>query len=530
MRTSTYAIINLTDVTSIADATYITNSLFNYCDLDNIKKENYSTKKYATCELNSFLLDGSFEEMDELDENDFSYWSGSLSKGDGTFDITPTIISNFSFNHSSAGLTVNYDSNYPLPKEVTFTFYDSQDNVINSIVDYPTDYNHTLDIPAENYRKFVIEFNEVKPYSRARIKNIVYGIQLLYSSESNKNLSKASVLEEVDITSKEIAVNTSTLTVIDKDNYFSITNPRGVYKFLQKRQKIGIYERIEGEEDDYVMAMHYLKSWSTKTGAMSTFKCMDIIGCMDDTTFPDHIYENKTAGYIIDEIMDDFGFSDYYVDPDIRSIVLNGAIKECSHREALQQVAFACCATVDTSRITGINIYKASLATQSTISKSRIFMSPERTITQNDLVTKVIVYNHTYALDEKGEIVDEDGKTYSYKETEEQLDYANVKEVKNASLVDANNSKKVANYLYDYYQYRLNHSFKIIVQNEKAGNMCAVQLNDSMVPVLITSIDIDLTGGFVAKIKGIGNSFVIPNEYYARESNFELYANDMGVI
>ena len=62
-----------------------------------------------------------------------------------------------------------------------------------------------------------------------------------------------------------------------------------------------LYETIDGVE--YQMATHYIKTWETTSGVISTFSCQDILGVMDGTNFKGSIYDAVPAGEIIDEIM-----------------------------------------------------------------------------------------------------------------------------------------------------------------------------------------------------------------------------------
>lgn len=528
MKTSTKATISLFDTTANKDGYYVSNDVYSFTDINILNNNDYRTVRYATLEPNTTLLDGSFSFVDnDTTSSDFAYWSASIGDADGDFATNPVITRNFSIPHSSVGISLYFDERYALPIELTVTVYGEAGSVLTTQTVRPTSYYHFIDYPVENYRGIRIEFNKVNPYSRGRLKYIGYGRELIYSSKSDKNLSKASVLEQIDITSSELAVNTSSLTVIDTDRLFSIINPQGIYKFLQRQQRINIYESINDEE--YLIACHYLKEWSTVHDTISTFKCQDIIGVMDNATFAQKLYTNVTAGAIIDEIMDSFGWDDYFVEDSIRNIVLTGCIKESSVREALQQVAFACGAVVDTSRSTGINIYKASVDTQTVITRGRKLTSVEHEIKQEEMTTDVVVYNHDYYLD-GDTIKDNDGKTYSISSSGEYAEYPNVIEVKDATLSSVNNSQQIADYLLEFSRYRLKHRLKIVCSNEKAGNMSAVQTSDTYIPLLITSMELDLTGGFTANIEGVGNALKIPDSQYARAENYELYAMDGGLI
>lgn len=579
-KTSTRAIFQLYDTSASQDGVFTANDILSICDLSNLDDKAAITTKYATLENDGFSLDGSCSIMtSSMNDGDVCYWSESMSKSDGTFDINPFLERIFSNKHSSAGITLIFDPDYPLPLEVRVSLFDENDLILKEGVFNPDSFSYFCDLKANDYKRVEIEFIKVEPYSYARLKNVEYGITLEYSSGLDKGISKASLLEEIDITSTTVSINSSSLTVIDHEETFNVDNPQGYYSLLQQKQKVQIFETIDDIE--YEMATHYLKSWETESGVISTFKCHDILGVMDGSEFYGNVYEKVQAGIIIDEIMTSFGWTDYYVDPDVRDVILSGIIKPMSHRAALQQVVFAACGVIDTSRISGINIYKPSHSTTTLITGNRKFMSPAHKITQTDLITDVEVTAHRYVLsDDKKEVYKatltpgiyelsfnqpsqgyscvnctllEDGhfkvkvsvpeqaevalkafvyedNTVIFRKTMDELPagmYRKTKKIQNATLVSEENAVKLSEHLYKYYQYRLNHELKIICEDEKVGNYSAVKTKNNMVSIVFSLMDIDLTGGFLAKCKGIGYALKISDVNYASE----IYSGDeFGVI
>ena len=579
-KTSTSAVINLYDVTAKLDGYYESNSAQPFVDLTLLDEERTGTIKYATLENRGFLLDGSFSIMDEnnlLPEN-FAYWSNSLSNELGRFDVNPIITREFNESHSAAGLSLMFDRNYLLPKRLRIMFKDVYDNVIADKEFVITSYSFFASMIVEDFRYMQFEFIEVEPYSFARVKGIVYGLRLEYSSESDKNLSKASVLEEIDITGNAVSINTSALTVIDEDETFNINNPQGYYSLLQQKQKIEIFSVVDGVE--YQMASHYMKSWETASGVVATFSCQDILGVMSDTSYKGNLFDEVSARDIIADILNDFGWSDYYVDDEIGDIILSGIIAPMNHKDALQQVVFACEGIVDTTRSGEINIYRPLQSIQTSVLSDRKFMNPKHTITQTDLITDVLVTAHNYVkaenktqaykavvdagtyemsfntpysdfegnctilesgyfylrfkVDEPTEVIImaykyEDFQS-TFREALQELpagSYRKERTVEKCTLISKSNARSVAKNLYKFYQYRLNHEFKFIMQDEKVGNFSAVSIKNGLSSVVFNSLDINLTGGFLASAKGIGHSLRGGDFYYTTE----IYANDdIGVM
>ena len=267
-------------------------------------------------------------------------------------------------------------------------------------------------------------------------------------------------------------MNTSSVTVIDTDETFNIDNPQGYYTLLQQRQKIDLYETINGAE--YQMATHYIKTWETTSGVISTFSCQDILGVMDGTSFRGGVYDVMPAGEIIDEIMTSLGWTDYYVDPEIVEMTLSGIIKPCSHRAALQQVlfAFGVCAATDGGET--IRIFSPG-GTPESIGAGRTYTGAS--VDTSAVVTAVRVTAHTYTKSSDGSI-EIGGERYRDTETVYTVENpdvtsntkTNVVEITGATLVSAANGQAVAQRVYNYYAKRDAARAKIVWRGEKLGD------------------------------------------------------------
>lgn len=578
MRASARVVLNLVDVTAKEDGEYASNDIYNLCDISLLDNEdNYTTKKYATCEQDMFLLDGSYTLMDSPKSNDFCYWSNSLSDENGKFKSNPTITRQFEATHSSAGITLTFDSNYPLPKLMKISLYDYENTLLNELEFTPSEwYNYFVSLRTNDYKKMVIEFKEAKPYQRIRLKSIVYGQTLEYSEESDKNLSSATLLENTNMYSIEIPISTSSIKLIDTDELFNITNPEGLYSMLQERQKVEIYEKLSNEMSERLMAVHYIKEWQTENGNASTFDCQDIVGLLDGGSFKGNLYDGVKAGDIVKEIFDDFGFTKYELDEQLASNELYGVIKPCTHREALQQVMFAINGCVDTSRSETITLRKVSKNKHTTISNDREFLSPQYTITQTNFVSGVEVTAHNYIKDyntsqaysgtlssgtyevtfsepfDKENLIatnceilscgnfyatievptSDEVKIEGYKYTDYTSLYLvqsdnlpsgtkpKINQISDATLVSKSNARIIARNLYEYYQYRLEHSLNIICEDERIGTFSQIQTpNGNMTSMLINELDIELTKGFIASVSGVG--------YALRKKDFLYTGNEL---
>lgn len=561
--------LELYDTGAIDDVSLSANNKQSFSNAESIKKESEELANIATLEPNYFLLDGSFDTYDTIDniESKVGYMSRYF---------TSIVTGTFSSYHSSVGITFHFYKT--VPNEIKIEFYDGSSYIADGTFNPSSDdFVYFAELLASNYNKVVITFTNTDRYTR--LNYIDFGTKIEYGSDLDKKLKTASLTEEVDVFSSTLPIDESSIEVIDEQGMFDITNPKSYYQYLQKRQRFKIYETINTKKE--LVAVHYLKEWSQTKEMLASFSLQDVIGLMNDTTFYGGMYTNVTASDLIDEIMEDYGLEDYTIDDDLKDIVLNGYLKKQSHRSALQQVAFAIGACVSTSRNTGIAIFKPLYETLTTIDSDRKLISSSHEIKQKDLVTGVSLTTHSYSLDEKtsqiskgtfnpgtyqvtfsnpctdltvtgatllgsncnyadievetaGQVIItgvkyvDNSVVYSYKnDTYASAIDENVLEVTNATLVSVDNVESLLDNIYKIKQYRLEHSLEIIEENEYPSGMYAVKSNGSYAPLLITKLTSELAGGFIAKVEGIGYALRI-NDYY--KAGNELYAGSEGII
>ena len=599
--------LELYDTGAMDDSTFSYSNKQTFSDIESIRKENDDLTLFATLEPDFFLLDGGLSYYDTIDT--LKEETGYMSRY-----FTSNIKSVFGSYHSSVGVTFHFYGS--LPDEINIQFLDGEslveeatfypkeedceinklihnialqtdDNVDLLTADYETlfvnqnmikKYAYFAEILAANYNNMIITFNNQSRFTR--LDYIDYGTVLKYGDDLAKKVKSASLTEEIDILSTTLPINESSIEVIDELGLFEITNPKSYYQFLQKRQRFKIYETIDDITN--LVAIHYLKEWSQTKEMLASFSLQDVIGLMSETTFYGGMYENVKASALIEEIMNDYGFDNYSIDDDLKNIELTGYLKKQTHREALQQVAFALGACVSTSRIEGINIFKPNLENNGIIDSDRKLISKAHEITQKDLVTGVSLTAHTYAVDdskttqalkgtfnpgtyrttfsspyanlsitggaiinsncnyadinveEAGEVIingykyEDHGVIYSQKtNTYSSSTDENIVEVTDATLVDSSNVEDLLDYIYNIKQYRLKHELQIINENEQVANMYAIKCSCSYAPILITKLITDLTGGFTSQVEGIGYALKIID--YSRTGE-ELYAGSEGIL
>lgn len=556
MKTKTSIEFGLVDVAAKQDGTFTTTDKQDFIDLTQLKRDSLEVRKLATLEKDFFRLDGTFELFPDTPQNyDFGLWSLSISDANGEFGTPITLTIDFTENHSSLGLTFTfYEATEDYCNNLNVKWYDGANTLLSDMNFTPDKAIYFADNKIENYKKIVITFYSTnKSYRYLKLSQIAFGQIKVFDSS---DLIKANILEEVDPISAELRINTLDFVLHNKNAEFSIINPSGIYALLQERQPLTAYEYLDGLKKN--MGTFYLDDWQNESESTFKMGAVDLIGVIDSTDFKGGIYVNVPAGNIINEIMTSAGVP-HELDSSLNGILLSGYIPICTHREALQQVAFVIGGIVDCSRSNKIKIYKAPIEPSSTIPYSRKLQGHK--VKLKTLVTGVEVTSHNYvASTETVELFKSNlpigtheitfnepvhslaitgatiiknnanyavinvtvagqillsGKKYTdntkivgvYNANLPAGEKTNIVSVKKATLISDSNALETAQRLFDYYQNRLQDEGRIILRNEKCGDLVVLDsLHEQQIQGYIEKLDINLTGGFIANTTIVGGS------------------------
>lgn len=528
-----------TDVQPFADVTVL-----NTPDLDSL-----SVKPWATLETNQWLLDGSKRVFpDEPEKEIFGLWSLSQSNDDCNFAAPITLICDFTEPHTTVGITFIFrEDSYEYANKVKIEYYSS--NGIEEKIFHPDRPTFFASGLVENYTKIVCTFYGTSlPNRYLKLTEIKFGAVKIFDDDS---VISAQILEEIDPTGAELSINTLEFTAYTTD--FALLDPNGVYAALQQRQAIGT--KVDGSD----FGTFFLDEPESEDDDTTTFKCIDFVGVIDTTTFMGGIYSNKFVGELVTEIMTSAEMlsSEYSLDSSLSTKRVSGYIPICTHREALQQVAFAIGAIVDCSRGKAIKIYPQSTVAKGTITHDDKFDGHK--VKMTSLVTGVEVTAHRYTLRSEASSAYEDtltagthtitfgspfaqltangatiiasGANYAIisvpstgtvtitgKEYEDNTSVvgvyaselpANAKPNvilcdENATLVSSANALDIAQRLYSFYQKRYEDEGDMILGTQKVGETWRMNsLNNRDIVGTIQSLDINLiTGVASAKITG----------------------------
>lgn len=556
MGTSTGISFGMFDVTAKEDSTPVIADKQPFIKLNQLKENDLQVEKYGTGEWNQFVLDGTFKLFpDDPENHNFGLWSLSMTDSAGAFSVPPVLTITFAANHSSMGITFFFSEAGDYCSHLNIKWYDSSNALILNQDYKPDGIRYFAEGQVENYRKVVITFYSTnRPYRYLKLSEIKYGVLKVFEGDS---ILSANILEEVDLLSAELSINTLDFKVHTSD--FAILDMKGVYALLQKKQPVDVVEYMDGTAKS--MGTFYLDVPVCETGSTTSMSCIDLIGVMDQTDFKGGMYSNVLVSTIIGAIMTSAGDIEYELDSSLSAVTLSGYLPICSHREALQQVAFAIGAIVDCTRSNKIKLYPAPTVSGGVISYARKF--DDHNLKLRALVTGVEVTAHNYkATSEVQELLNESrtsgvyeitfsspmhsltiaggtitasnanyaritvasagtvvlsGKTYAdstqvfgtYMPELPASEKTNVLKIEDATLVSNNNVQAVANRVYNYYQNRYQGEGTIVLDDEEPGQMKIMDsMNGRQVEGIIESLDIDLTGGFLANMRITGKAVI----------------------
>lgn len=564
MRTSCEITMDLSDVTAISDGAISFSGNATGCDAE-LLKEKTDYNRYAMC---GFLLDGGCQIIP--DDMTFPFVSEETT-GDMNFPEETAVNVAFKKNHTSAGITLYFADNYP--ETVRITWYDLNGTRLAGRIYYPDSTECFCENQVENFGRIEIRFEKTRlPMQRIILAYIRYGLEINWNSN---DIMSAELVEESDITGASIPIGTANVKIIDTNGAFSLMNKSGIWRSIQREQPAKITEYVNGMRMD--CGEFYLDSWKTEEKAVS-FSFIDKMGVLDKTKFyAGRMYQDEKAADIISDVMQSAGVDDYHVDDEIADIALSGYINICTHREALQQVAFACGAVVDSRKSLMIRSPKRTVSR--TIGTDRTFMGMK--VELDEYVSGVAVSYVKYTRQqEKKEIykdmlqqgdtlieftepyesveisggsllesktnyavvrMEEPGecilKGYGYDKKEmvytSTLDKAeagedeNVTSYNGCTLLNAERAKKVADKLLKHHKLRQVVSIRYLLEDEHAGEWVSIRDGENGTYITgITSQSIDLTGGFIATATCRGYSQAVTSPAYAGE----IYAGERSLI
>lgn len=585
MRTNTRVEFGLYDVTARGDSAPSCTTAKPFCNLgrDLLLESVPSQNKYGTLESEQWLMDGSFSFFPEVPEQYFwGLWSTTQSDKNGVFADPPVLDITFTQDHSSSGPTLHfYIPTDDWASRIKIQWFSQDGGLISTALFYPDAVDYYCAKKVENYRRIRIHFLETnRPGRYLKLAGIDYGVYLHFSGHE---IVEAHVLEECDPLSSEISINTLNVSLYNKEGRFSILNPEGYFDVLQHKQKFTVWEDVKQDARStgsvsYCMGTFYLSDWSNSGDTLADFSAVDAIGLLDGAPFDGGIYDT-TAAELAEAILT--GYS-YTLDGSLAAERVQGYIAAGTRRGALQQLAFAIGAVVDCSRGELIRIAPAPSKASGMITYDRKLQDGSK-VTLNPLITAVAVTAHRYLPGEATEELYRDtldpgiyrvtfnapavvdsltvtgaeltesgvnlctltvakagevcvtGRKYTDSTVVLRRTAANLPPnaqdneltVTDATLVGPSRAEAVAVRVLEHYAQRYEQNFSMVAGDEKLADRLIIQsFGGEMVRGVLTKLEFDLTGGFLADAKVIGRRLTSNAAAYAGE----IHAGERSLI
>ena len=444
----------------------------------------------ATTEQNQWVLNGTRKVKPASEP--VGFWSTPRSKADCTFDTPPTIEISMDGQFTSLGIYFKFDGETgDYCSDLNITWYNGTTQLATQQF-FPNSGNYFCEKTVELYNKIKIQFNKTNlPNRPIKISLILFGIVREFE---RKELRSVEATEELNIISDELAINT-----LD----FTLDSMEDIDFIFQEKQPVSAYDGSN------LIGVFYIKSSSRSSARLYDVSCHDALGVLDDEPFSAAIYSGKNAKDLITSILGGHFLLD--MDESLQAETVTGYIPDCTSREALQQIAFALCATVDTSGSRGICVRKLTTDTATEIPLDRLYTGGS--VDTSAIVTEVRITAHSYSTSGSGESVTVGGKTYYHTtsvtaKTNPDVTTStkpNVIEVKDATLVNPSNVATVAQHVYDYYMRRQTHSVKIVMKGEVPGDYVETTTPwGTKITGTITSMGIRLSGIAAADCEIVG--------------------------
>lgn len=407
--------------------------------------------KYAALEPNAWTLDGSCE---IYDDSDISFLGAMPSDENCEFEVVPTIRIYFDNQYSASGIMLVFGAT-GWCDEVNIKWYQSGALIADEDF-YPNSAEYFCEKNVQFFNQLTITLTKTHlPNRRVLLDKIVFGTTRTFERNVLRNVN---ITQQIDPTSRTLAANALDWSLSIKD---------ATPLTFQNKQPVLAYD---GET---LLGVFYVTDSDQVGDMIYNITCTDAIGLLGDDPFPDARYSNKNAYTLAQEICGDYAV---YMDADLQTAKVTGILKDCTRRQALQQLCFAIGAVADTSGSDGIKIFTLVTTNPETIPTYRTRI--DGSVTKADLVTAIELTSHSYSTSGSGDSVDINGTTYYDTKTVSRMnnpdttanDKPNVIQISDATLVSSANVSTILKNLSYYYMRRDTYNINFRIDGETLGD------------------------------------------------------------
>lgn len=309
-----------------------------YSDALNTTTADVSKDKIAYLEKDYFALDGSHVLTEENEEYDVGWESASLSDASGNIDEYIEYI--FSNTHDSYGVRIRFPDDCPADT-FTIAYYNGSTLVGTRTVTGNTSLTYANYDVRLQWNKVRLTFTKINPQQRARLWQIVFGVNDIYDEDT---LISVSASGATDFAGDYDNCGEFSFQFYNEGR-FDVRTINDLPIGLQEGLKVTVYVKPRGS-DTYVVYGNYYSEQTVveENGMIITVSGYDELYRLNDTTFRKGIvYPNgRSLAAWAQEVAEDAGI-DIEIDSAFNTIMSAGYITEVPHREALRLIAEAGC-------------------------------------------------------------------------------------------------------------------------------------------------------------------------------------------
>lgn len=293
--------------------------------------------KIAYLEKDYFLLDGShvFPETG-ITEYNVGWESASLSDVSG--NINEYIEYQFSALHDSYGIQLVFPTDCPADT-FTIAYYNGSTLVGTRTVTGNTATSYTNFDVRLQWNKIRITFTKVNPQQRARLWQVVFGVNDIYDEDT---LISVSATKTTDLSGDYEDCGEVSFQFFN-DGRFDIRTINDLPIGLQEGLKITVYVKERGKTEYKLFGNYYSENTNVEeNGRVISVSGFDELYSLNDSTFNKGIVytEGRSLAAWAQEVADDAGI-EIEIDSAFNNIISKGYITEVPHREALRLIAEA---------------------------------------------------------------------------------------------------------------------------------------------------------------------------------------------
>lgn len=299
-------------------------------DLDNLP-----SAKYATGELNLWILDGS---CDILPSSEPYKNAGYVSLENVSDENHPIVTFSFSKTHEEKipGITIVWSE---LFNEYATSFkvsaYNGSSLLQENQIDDNTSVESSVDFEITGYDSIVIEIlSWCVPNHRARIEQVEFGQRVRFNKEDLLSYSHESKRDPI---SGQLSKDSISFSVNNSDQKWNPINPGGLYQYLYERQAVFVKYGMEldGETEWINGGKFYLSNWNTPSnGITASFEARDALVFLSDSP-----YTGRKSGTLYEmcydalELLDVTGIS-YFINENLKNYSTDFSSSNSSYKNS----------------------------------------------------------------------------------------------------------------------------------------------------------------------------------------------------